>query len=189
MLPVALISVVALSYSTYATGQATGGTNFTRTVQLVMSGPLVIEDADTIRLAGQRMQLFGIEAPSLTDRCRAGEDNRTDCGVDAMVVLLEIIDPAETFECILQYVNQADDLVVVCFSDEFDATGIDKQTNDLAEILVLRGFARRDSSETSPDAGIYTAAERVAEQAKVGFWDCIAATPRSWARDKDRYCE
>ena len=189
LLPLAVVSLLVLASLRPAVGQVTGTTNATRTVQLVLSGPFVVEDADTFRLADQRMQLFGIDAPQIGERCDPGDDDRTDCGLEALAALLEIIGPAEIFQCILEDVNRADDLVVRCFSDDFDETDIDRPTNDLGEILVLRGFARRDRSETSLDAGIYTAAERLAQDGEKGLWDCTAGTPRSWVRDKDRNCE
>ena len=90
-----------------------------RTMRLSMSGPFVIVDADTFMIRDQPVQLFGITAPGLRERCNPGEGERTDCGVVALSELLDIIRPLRQLECTLVGTNRGGNLLAKCNSDSF----------------------------------------------------------------------
>jgi endonuclease YncB( thermonuclease family) len=57
---------------------------------LIISGPAIVTDGDTLRIDGQRVRLFGIDAPEKKQSCM--KDNRSwRCGIIAAEALRELI--------------------------------------------------------------------------------------------------
>lgn len=183
-----LIIWIAIWPLAHANGQSSNSGPLERTVQLFMSGSLVFEDADTLFVNNQKVQLFGIEAPRLNVRCAPGDEGNTNCGADALAEIFDIIAPLQTLECLVVDIKSNGQIQSRCTSSNFRITSDEQVTMDLAEILVIRGYARAVPQQQSSGVGRYVAAEHRAQETKVGFWACTAATPAGWQRDKSRLC-
>jgi hypothetical protein len=48
---------------------------------VAIEGPAIVTDGDTLRIAGQRIRLVGIDAPELHQTCKDADGHNYDCGV------------------------------------------------------------------------------------------------------------
>jgi endonuclease YncB( thermonuclease family) len=158
-----------------------------QSIQLASVGALIFEDADTAVIGELRVQLFGIKAPDVDENCVARRDDEASCGLLALTATLELVDGIDPLDCLIVAAEE-DTLIAHCLSDEFDDVPLDRESNNLAEILVLQGWARADDKFDGPEFGRFRVAELAAQQAEIGFWDCDESTPRSWSSDKNKLC-
>ena len=137
-------------------------------------------DGDTIEVAGQTLDLAGIDAPELGQSCR-NRATPTPCGIDAARDLKKIIG-LRPVQCSMARQQPApgaggvDRLVssVVCMSGE----------EDIAEILLRRGaVAAAESSFPN-----YLLAEQSARSARLGIWRGPFIAPARW-REGERPVE
>lgn len=159
-----------------------------QTIQLFALGPLVFQDADTAILEGLTIQLFGIDAPDIDERCIAAVTNGTPCGVLALATVLEVIDQVTRLDCVI---NEIDEGIIfaTCVSEDIDDDTADRQSFSLGETLILRGYARADEDVDDARVARLMVAELEAQQTFAGFWDCDGPAPRSWSTDKNRLCD
>ena len=132
----------------------------------VLSGRPRVVDGDSIELAGERIRLFGIDAPESAQTCRAS-GSRWRCGERATRGLRERIG-GRTVTCEERDVDRYGRIVAVC-----RAGG-----EDMNAWMVERGFAlayRRYSRA-------YVGEEAAARSARRGLWRGDFVAPWDWRR-------
>jgi endonuclease YncB( thermonuclease family) len=131
-----------------------------------LAGPPRIVDGDTLQVAGQRVRLFGVDAPELDQVCqRAGHDYH--CGKIARAALWELIGGLDV-SCEPERAAPARDGVVLATCS---AGGV-----SLNEAMVRSGWAVADPQS----ADRYVALQADAEQARRGLWRGTFEPPWQW---------
>jgi endonuclease YncB( thermonuclease family) len=131
-----------------------------------LSGPPRIIDGDTLEVAGQRVRLFGVDAPELDQVCRrAGHDYH--CGTVARAALWDLVGGADV-SCQPQGATPAQGGVVLATCS---AGGV-----SLNEGMVRAGWALADPQA----ADRYRALQADAEQARRGLWRGEFEPPWQW---------
>lgn len=129
-------------------------------------GVASVIDGDTIEIRGQRIRLFGIDAPEGRQRCeRDGKPYR--CGQEAALALADKID-RKTVRCEQKDLDRYGRIVAVCRLGGEDLNGW----------LVRNGYAvayRRYSLD-------YVAAEDKARSERRGLWAGEFTLPWLWRR-------
>lgn len=139
------------------TGNATAGE---------IIGPARVVDGDTLEIGGQRVRLFGIDAPESKQPCRlSGEP--WDCGQAAKTALADMIG-RHSVRCDPRDVDRYKRIVAVCFAASMN----------LNNEMVRQGWAiayRTYSKDFIP-------AEAEAQRARSGIWRGSFAKPWDWRR-------
>jgi endonuclease YncB( thermonuclease family) len=133
-----------------------------------IAGRARIIDGDTIEISGERIRLYGIDAPESRQQCRTGSGRDYPCGRAATRALTAAIRGSKV-NCTPVDHDRYDRDVAIC-----SAGG-----HDLGDIMVRSGNAidyRRHSQ------GRYAAAEREARAAKRGMWAGTFDEPEVWRR-------
>ena len=127
-------------------------------------GSVHVIDGDTLELHGERIRLFGIDAPELKQTCRRGGQTWA-CGQAARQALAEKIG-AHDIRCVPQDRDTYGRTVSECFLDGESLNGW----------MVRHGWAlayRRYSLE-------YVPAELMASRDKAGLWQSRFEKPWAW---------
>lgn len=121
----------------------------------VISGPVSrVVDGDTFVLAGQRVRLFGVDAPERDQRCERG--GRTyNCGAEA-TRWLEAAVAGRDLSCAQRDIDHFDRMIGVCRAGDVD----------LGEALVRAGWAYADRRFSLA----YVEQEGEARQQRRGAW-------------------
>ena len=141
---------------------------FAASVHAELAGSATVTDGDSITVAGQRIRLFGIDAPESKQTCVAG-GQRWRCGRSATQALAKRIG----------------DRIVVCTERDRDRHGrivavCRAGTVDVNAWMVSQGLAlayRRYSTA-------YVGQERAAKAARRGVWRGDFVAPWDWRRGK-----
>ena len=132
-----------------------------------LTGIASVIDGDTIEIHGQRIRLFGVDAPEAGQFCRGADGRAWRCGVEAARAL-DILVNRSTVRCIPRGKDRYQRVVAVCYA----------QGHDLAETLTREGLAvayRRYSLD-------YVDAENEARRATRGLWAGAFDMPWDWRR-------
>lgn len=124
-----------------------------------------IIDGDTLVWAGQRIRLYGIDAPEARQICKRGDGTEWPCGRAATQALIEKIEDA-TIHCQGKEYDRYHRLIAICFLGDID----------LNEWLVVNGWAvsyRRYSEK-------YIHAEVIARERHSGLWEGTFIMPWKW---------
>lgn len=130
-----------------------------------LQGRVSVIDGDTLELHGQRIRLFGIDAPESGQRCTRPDGGAWRCGRDAAFALDDLVQ-GRTVTCRVQDNDRWGRVVAVCRIGQLD----------LGRWMVEQGFAtayRRYSLD-------YTSAEDEARSARRGIWVGNFDSPESW---------
>jgi endonuclease YncB( thermonuclease family) len=131
-------------------------------------GQASIIDGDTIEIHGQRIRLFGIDAPEHDQLCEAaGAQYR--CGQQASLALADRIGK-QTVDCVPHDVDQYGRVVAVC-----SAGG-----EDLNAWMVRQGWALAYRHYST----VYVADEDAAHLAGAGIWRGTFDAPWDWRQGK-----
>lgn len=125
-----------------------------------IAGRAEMVDGDTLNVGGQRIRLFGIDAP---ERSQACDDE--PCGRQATQALRRKIG-SQAVSCQRRDVDRYDRIVAVCYAAR----------DDLGEWLVRNGWAVA-YTEYSTD---YVDAERDARLSEIGIWQGGKAVEKPW---------
>lgn len=125
-------------------------------------GNAAVSDGDSLRLAGNRVRLEGIDAPELGQSC-AGPDGAYPCGRQARDVLVRLIGNGPV-TCESRRRDRYERLLARCVAGE----------QDLNRSMVELGWALA--------YGDYEDAEARARAAKRGLWSGTFDDPRAWRR-------
>src|SRR5262245_26191602 len=121
-------------------------------------------DGDSFRLGGQRIRLFGIDAPELHQTCQNDKGKPYPCGVIAKRELERAI-KGPGVQCHPVAVDRYGRSVATCTVNG----------RDLSDVMVRSGWAL----DTTRD-GVYLAAEAEARRARRGMWVGAFEEPADW---------
>jgi len=131
--------------------------------QPVFDGPFIIADGETLVTNGQRLQLKGLDAPEIGQRCRGEDGSARLCGAQARFGLAQRMAQAGVV-CEGEQVSESDRILVTC-----SAKGHDVGADMVRSGLVL-------------NAGGYEAEEKDAQNNKRGLWAGAFDRPEEWRR-------
>lgn len=132
-----------------------------------MRGRASVIDGDTLELHGQRIRLFGIDAPESAQRCSRADDSTWRCGRDAAFALDALVQN-RIVTCHGRDIDRWNRIVAICKIGQLD----------LGRWMVEQGWAtayRRYSLD-------YVAAEGAARRARRGIWTGSFDNPESWRK-------
>jgi len=133
--------------------------------QALIIGVASVIDGDTIEIHGQRIRLFGIDAPEGGQLCVRPNGERWRCGQQASFALANRIGRA-TVRCEARDIDRYRRVVAVCF----------KGSEDLDRWMVANGWAvafRRYSLD-------YVADEEAARLKRINIWSGEFEMPWDW---------
>lgn len=135
-----------------------------------LQGRASVIDADTIEIHGQRIRIWGVDAPEGKQTCKdaSGKDYR--CGQVGSLALADYINSSQPIRCDYKDTDRYDRFVGQCFT----AAG-----NDIAEWLAHQGHAL-DYRQYSK--GKYAGAEAQAKANKAGIWQGTFIKPWEWRK-------
>ena len=153
-----LATAAAAAVALLTVGQGAAGT---------LAGRVTVIDGDTIEMRGERIRLFGIDAPESGQTCRTGEGRDWRCGTQAARELDQLA-RGRTVTCETRDTDRYGRTVAVC-----KAGGL-----DLGSALVAGGHAVAFRSYSQ----IYVPAEEAAKAARRGLWDGEFQMPSEWRK-------
>jgi endonuclease YncB( thermonuclease family) len=151
----------ALAFALLLIFSATGPTS----AQDRIVGVASVIDGDTIEIRGQRIRLFGIDAPESSQLCERTTAERRRCGQQASFALADRIGRA-TVRCDPRDLDRYGRVVAVCF----------RGNEDLNRWMVATGWAVA-FSRYSLD---YVADEAAARRSQVNIWSGNFDMPWDW---------
>ncbi len=131
-----------------------------------LSGRAKVIDGDTIEIAGDRIRLFGIDAPEGPQECRDGAGRSYGCGRAAARALVAAT-AGRSVDCTPVDHDRYDRDVAVCTVEG----------RDLGDLMVRAGQAIELAQYSH---GRYAAAEREARDARRGLWAGTFEYPAAW---------
>lgn len=134
-----------------------------------VAGRASVIDGDTIEIRGQRIRLFGIDAPESGQFCEDTSNTKYRCGQRSALALDAML-RGRIVHCVDRGRDRYDRMIAVCRSDY----------GDVAEAMVLTGMAlayRRYSTD-------YVWAERVAQSDGLGLWQGAFDAPWTWRKNE-----
>ena len=126
-------------------------------------GPAVAIDGDTLQVDGQKIRLYGVDAPEVAQTCVARREWR--CGIEAMHALAQKI-ASGTVDCAERGRAGDDTLLATCRLG----------AEDLAAWLVEKGWALAWRAQSSD----YLVEEQNARVARRGIWRGTILPPWDW---------
>jgi len=138
----------------------------------VVAASIRVIDGDTLRAAGERIRLSGIDAPELSQTCRDAHGREWQCGRAAKARLVDLVSRGSV-ACSARGRDRYGRTLAICSAGDIA---------DLGEALVRDGYAvdyRRYTSD-------YLAAEDEARAARRGIWQGDFERPEDWRRRHPR---
>jgi endonuclease YncB( thermonuclease family) len=135
-------------------------------------GRAKVLDGDSLEIAGERIRLFGIDAPEGRQECRDAGGRPYPCGREAARALAAAT-AGRNVECTPVALDRYDRGVAIC-----TASG-----RDLSELMVREGHALELRQHSG---GRYAAAEREARNDKRGLWAGEFTRPAAWRQQNPR---
>ena len=134
-----------------------------------VEGPARVIDGDTLEIAGQRIRLYGIDAPESRQTC-SKHGQTYACGKEATAYLRQLI-AGQIVRCAPRDQDRYKRIIAVCFTPD----GI-----NLNQTMVRAGQAlayRRYASDYIPD-------ETTARTAQRGLWSGEFTLPWQWRKEQ-----
>jgi endonuclease YncB( thermonuclease family) len=129
-----------------------------------LSGRARVIDGDTIEIRGQRIRIFGIDAPEQDQTCERSGGVTWSCGAEATRLLRQLVG-LQVIDCQVRTIDVYGRFVARC-----SAAG-----NDLAGAMVRSGLAIRAGHHSD-----YAADEASARSGRLGNWSGSFQNPRDW---------
>ena len=134
---------------------------------VTLAGRVTVIDGDTLEMRGERIRLFGIDAPERGQTCQTREGRAWRCGTEAAREL-DLLARGRTVTCEARDTDRYGRTVAVCI-----AGGV-----DLGSALVASGHAVAFRSYSK----IYVQAEEAAKAAHRGLWAGEFEMPSEWRK-------
>lgn len=131
----------------------------------VVSGPVRVIDGDTLKVGGQNVRLYGIDAVEHDQTCRHPTKGDWPCGAEVKQVLSQLIDGREA-NCESHGSDRYGRMLGIC-----RINGV-----DLGGALVEAGWAFAYKKYSS----LYVAEERRALRAGRGLWTSVVVEPSEY---------
>jgi endonuclease YncB( thermonuclease family) len=129
-----------------------------------LQGRATVIDGDTLEVGGERIDIFGIDAPEQGQTCERGGGGTWNCGAEA-TRLMRRIAHYQIVDCLLSPAARPGRRVARCrVGDE-----------DLGRAMVRAGFAVEVSR-----TGVYAAEEGTARTGHLGIWSGSFDNPSAW---------
>ena len=132
-------------------------------------GPAEVIDGRTLKVGGETVRLYGIDAPDIGQVCRSAKGRPFNCGDRARLALMDLL-VATTVRCTPRGRDEAGRIVAQCHGAGFD----------LSLNMVHTGWALADRTVTDRYAGI----EDKARAAGRGLWRGTFERPEEWRRHR-----
>ena len=132
-----------------------------------ISGLATVTDGDGLKVDGETIRLFGIDAPETAQYCTRGDGSRWHCGQYSTVELDKLVEGKKVI-CEVRTLDSYARWVAVCKVGDID----------LSKYQVEQGWAvayRRYSKD-------YVQAEDAARKEKRGIWSGEFAMPWDWRK-------
>lgn len=156
------ITALATAAALLAGGQGAAG---------MLAGRVTVIDGDTLEMRGERIRLFGIDAPESGQTCKTREGRAWRCGTEAAREL-DLLARGRTVTCETRDTDRYGRTVAVC-----KVGGL-----DLGSALVAGGHAVAFRSYSK----IYVPAEEAAKAAHRGLWAGEFQMPSDWRKEHKR---
>ena len=153
-----LTTAAAAAVALLTVGQGAAGT---------LAGRVTVIDGDTIEMRGERIRLFGIDAPESGQTCQTRGGLAWRCGTEAAREL-DLLARGRTVTCETRDTDRYGRIVAVCI-----AGGV-----DLGSALVAGGHAVAFRSYSK----IYVPTEEAAKAARRGLWAGEFQMPSEWRK-------
>lgn len=140
--------------------------------QQKIAGVASVIDGDTIEIHGQRIRMFGIDAPEGGQLCIRPNGERWRCAQQSSLALADRIGRS-TVRCKQRDIDRYRRVVAVCF----------KENEDLNRWMVANGWAvayRRYSVD-------YVADEDAARRKRINMWSGDFEMPWNWRDQRRNY--
>ena len=131
-----------------------------------LAGEARVIDGDTIELAGQRVRLWGIDAPERQQSCQGRAGETYACGRDAAAVMAELT-RGRHLECRQRDRDRYGRVVAVCHTE----------AGELNAAMVRRGWA---VDYTHYSHGRYQREQAEAQREGLGLWSGRFEMPWDW---------
>lgn len=135
-----------------------------------IAGRASVIDADTIEIHGQRIRIWGIDAPEGGQACKDASGKEYRCGQIGAMKLASYIDEAQPIICAQRDINQYSRVVASC---------VNTFGQDLATWLVRNGHALDWPMYSK---GAYSNAQSEAKSRKTGIWQGTFQEPWEWRK-------
>lgn len=134
------------------------------------TGTALVIDGDTIEVSGQRIRLWGIDAPETRQTCQGREGQTYECGRDAAAVLRELT-AGRNIECTARDRDRYQRVVAVCRTE----------AGEINAAMVRRGWA---VDYTQYSGGRYQAEAAAAKNDRLGIWSGRFDLPSEWRQER-----
>jgi endonuclease YncB( thermonuclease family) len=135
-----------------------------------VTGQASVIDGDTIEVRGERIRLYGIDAPESTQMCQTLANTPWPCGRRASFALADHIG-GQNVTCTTRGQDRWQRTLASC------TTG----TGDIQEWMVANGWALAFVRYS----GIYVAPQARARAARLGMWAGPFQAPWDWRKDRN----
>lgn len=135
-------------------------------------GRASVIDGDTIEIHGERIRIWGVDAPESRQTCEDEHGAAYRCGKISAFALADWLDESQPVRCEPRYKDRYKRFVAICFRSSGE---------DIAEWLTRNGYALDWPKYSN---GFYTVPQNEAKQAKAGIWQGSFVEPWKWRRTK-----
>lgn len=135
-------------------------------------GRASVIDGDTLEIHGERIRIWGVDAPESRQTCEDDHGSVYRCGQKSAFALADWVDQSQPVRCEPRYKDRYKRFVAICYTSTGD---------DIAEWLVRNGYAIDWPKYSN---GFYAVPQNEARQAKIGMWQGSFIEPWKFRKKK-----